>query len=137
MEVVASLVPEGVVSLFSAAQHHDLTTVIPKDIDITIPSTMRTPVLPGGLHVKVYKSNLPIYQVGIETDTVDGYALKVYDRERTVCDFIRMRNKVGKDVALEVLKNYMAGTKRMSKLYEYAALLQVESVIHPYLEVLV
>jgi uncharacterized protein involved in tellurium resistance len=68
---------------------------------------------------------------------VDGYTLKVYDRERTVCDFIRMRNKVGKDVTLEVLKNYMAGTKRMSKLYEYAALLQIVSVIHPYLEVLV
>jgi hypothetical protein len=137
MEVVASLVPEGVLSLYSAAQYHDLTTVIPPDIDITLPSTMRTPVLPDDLHVKVFKSAMPIYQAGIERVVMDDYTVKVYDRERTVCDFMRMRNKVGKDVALEVLKNYMVGTKRLSRLYEYAALLQIEGVIHPYLEVLV
>jgi uncharacterized protein involved in tellurium resistance len=78
---------------------------------------------------------MPIYQAGIERVVMDDYTVKVYDRERTVCDFIRMRNKVGKDIALEVLKNYMAGTKRLSRLYEYAALLQIEGVIHPYLEV--
>jgi predicted transcriptional regulator of viral defense system len=55
LEVLASLIPDGVVSLFSAAQYHNLSTVIPQDIDITLPSTMRTPAIPAGLHVKVYK----------------------------------------------------------------------------------
>jgi predicted transcriptional regulator of viral defense system len=137
LEVIASLVPNGVVSLFSAAQYHDLTTVIPQSIEITLPSTMRTPVFPGNIPVKVYKSEIYIYQVGIKTVKMDHFAIKIYDRERTVCDFIRMRLKIGKDVALEVLKNYMAGRKNLQKLYEYAKLLQVEGVIHPYLEALV
>jgi hypothetical protein len=64
-------------------------------------------------------------------------AIKIYDRERTVCDFIRMRLRIGKDAALEVLKTYMSGRKNLQKLYEYAELLQIEGVIHPYLEVLV
>jgi hypothetical protein len=75
--------------------------------------------------------------VGIETIQVNNYALKIYDRERTVCDFIRNRLKIGKDVALEVLKNYMSGTKNLQRLYEYAELLQISGVISPYLEVLV
>jgi predicted transcriptional regulator of viral defense system len=137
LEVIASLVPDGIVSLFSAAQYHDLTTVIPQSIEITLPSTMRTPVFPGNLSVKIYKSENYIYQVGIKTVKMDHFAIKIYDRERTVCDFIRMRLKIGKDVALEVLKNYMAGRKNLQKLYEYAKLLQVEGVIHPYLEALV
>jgi predicted transcriptional regulator of viral defense system len=137
LEVVASLVPDGIVSLFSAAQYHDLTTVIPQSIEITLPATMRTPVLPENLHVKVYKSENYIYRVGIKTVKMDRFVIKVYDRERTVCDFIRMRLKIGKDVALEVLKNYMAGRKNLQKLYEYANVLQVERVIHPYLEALV
>jgi predicted transcriptional regulator of viral defense system len=136
-EVLASLVPEGVVSLFSAAKYHDLTTVIPQFIEITLPSTMRTPVLPENLHVKVYKSVIPIYQVGIETVQMDKVTIKMYDRERTVCDFVRMRLKIGKDAALEVLKNYMSGRKNLQKLYEYAGKLQIERVIHPYLEALV
>jgi hypothetical protein len=51
--VLASLVPEGIISLFSAAQYHDLSTVIPQSIEITLPSVMRTPVLPETLHVTV------------------------------------------------------------------------------------
>ncbi|GHV80513.1 abortive infection protein [Spirochaetia bacterium] len=137
MEVVASLIPEGILSYFSAAQYHDLTTVIPGSIEITLPSSMRTPALPGNLHVAVHKSANHIYPIGIETVQVDNHTLKVYDRERTVCDFIRNRLKIGKDVALEVLKNYMDGKKNLQKLYEYAKLLQIEGVINPYVEVLV
>jgi predicted transcriptional regulator of viral defense system len=136
-EVLASLVPEGVISLFSAAQYHDLSTVIPQSIEITLPSVMRTPVLPKTLHVTVYKSTIPIYQMGIEIVQIDGVTLKMYDRERTVCDFIRMRLRIGKDVALEVLKTYMSGRKNLQKLYEYAGKLQIERVMRPYLEVLV
>jgi uncharacterized protein involved in tellurium resistance len=74
--------------------------------------------------------------VGIETAVIDGFPVKVYDRERTVCDFIRMRNKVGKDIALEVLKTYMSGRKNLTRIYDYAGQLQIEGVIQPYLEVL-
>jgi hypothetical protein len=98
---------------------------------------MRTPALPGNLHVTVHKSANHLYPVGIETVQVDNQTIKIYDRERTVCDFIRNRLKIGKDVALEVLKNYMSGKKNLQKLYEYAKLLQIEGVISPYVEVLV
>jgi predicted transcriptional regulator of viral defense system len=136
-EVLAALVPEGVISLFSAAQYHDLITVIPQSIEITLPSVMRTPVFPKTLHITVHKSTMSIYHVGIETVRMDNVTLKMYNRERTVCDFILMRLRIGKDVALEVLKNYMSGRKNLQKLYEYARKLQIERVIHPYLEALV
>jgi predicted transcriptional regulator of viral defense system len=134
---LAAIIPEGVISLFSAAQYHDLTTVIPQAIEITLPSNMRTPVLPENLHVKIYKSKNPIYAIGIETAAIENTTLKIYDRERTVCDFFRMRQKIGKDAALEVLRNYMSGKKDLQKIYEYARALRIENVIHPYLEVMV
>jgi hypothetical protein len=75
--------------------------------------------------------------VGIETVQAGNHTLKIYNRDRTVCDFIRNYLKIGKDTALEVLKTYMSGRKNLQKLYEYAERLQIEGVIHPYLEVLV
>jgi hypothetical protein len=48
-----------------------------------------------------------------------------------------MRLQLGKDCAFEVLKNYMAGQKRLQRLSEYAELLQIKGVLYPYLEVLV
>jgi len=136
LEILASLAPDGVVSLYSAAHFHNLTTVIPHRIEITLPASRRTPVFPETLMVKVYKSDSHIYKTGIEIVTMEGFPIKMYNRERTVCDCIRMRLKLGKDSAIEVLKNYMAGHKNLHKLYEYAEILKIESVIHPYLEVL-
>ncbi|MDR0286661.1 MAG: hypothetical protein LBI03_02985 [Clostridiales bacterium] len=136
-EILATMVPDAVISLFSAAQYHDLSSVIPQHIDITLPVQKRVPVLPDDLHVKIHKAIPQIYEVGIQTIKSKGYQIKIYDRERTVCDFFRMRLQLGKDCAFEVLKNYMAGQKQLQKLSEYAELLQIKGVLYPYLEVLV
>ena len=135
-EMLAVLIPDAVLSLFSAALHHELSSVIPQKIDITLPAQKRIPVLPEDIHVKIYKAIPRIYEVGIQTSVKDGYPLKIYDRERTVCDFLRMRLQIGKDCAFEVLKNYMAGKKHLQKLSEYAEVLQIKGVLYPYLEVL-
>ena len=130
------MIPDAVISLFSAAQYHKLSSVIPKKADITLPAQRRIPILPENLHVKIYKAIPRIYEVGIQTVKKDGYRLKIYDRERTVCDFFRMRLQIGKDCAFEVLKNYMTGKKHLQRLSEYAEILQIKGVLYPYLEVL-
>jgi predicted transcriptional regulator of viral defense system len=136
-EILSALVPDAVISLFSAAHYHDLSSVIPQQVDITLPVRRRIPVLPDSICVKIHKAIPHIYEVGIQTVKRDGYPFKIYDRERTVCDFFRMRLQIGKDCAFEVLKNYMAGKKHLQKLSEYAELLQIKGVLYPYLEVLV
>jgi hypothetical protein len=45
----------------SADQYHNLTTVIPQSIEITLSSSIRTSALPGNLHVTVHKSTHHIY----------------------------------------------------------------------------
>ena len=84
----------------------------------------------------MYKVIQKMYEVGIVENVMPNTKIKVYDRERTVCDFFRMRNKLGEDIALEVLKSYMSGPKNIQKLYEYAKILQIKSVIKPYVEAL-
>jgi len=135
-EILAALIPDAVISLFSAAQYHDLSSVIPQKIDITLPVYRRVPVMPDDIHITIHKAIPLIYEVGIQTVKMNGYSLKIYDRERTVCDFFRMRLQIGKDCAFEVLKNYMAGKKHLQKLSEYAELLQIKGVLYPYMEVL-
>ena len=128
--------PDAVISLFLWRNTMELSSVIPQKIDITLPAQRRMPILPENLHVKIYKAIPRIYEVGIQTMKKDGYSLKIYDRERTVCDFFRMRLQIGKDCAFEVLKNYMAGKKHLQRLSEYADTLQIKGVLYPYLEVL-
>ena len=70
----------------------------------------------------------------VETVKRKGYVLRVYDRERTLCEFFRMRLQIGKDTALEVFKQYMAGKKNLQKLYEYADILRLKKILEPYVE---
>lgn len=136
IELVSLLIPQGVFSLFSAAQYHNMTTVNPVAISISLPKDMRTPVLPEHPPINIFKTIRTVYEVGIEDVQTQNCIIKVYDRERTVCDFFRMRLQFGEDVALEVLKNYMSGKKNLQKLYEYAEALQIKGVIRPYVEAL-
>ena len=57
--------------------------------------------------------------------------IKIYDIEKSVCDAVRFRNKVGMDVALEVVKNYVKNTQQRNfdKLIKYARQMRIENVI--------
>ncbi|MHB8336881.1 MAG: hypothetical protein ACYC6P_11940 [Ignavibacteriaceae bacterium] len=44
------------------------------------------------------------YETGIsEIDTKSGL-IKIFDREKTICDLFRYINKIGEDIAIETLK---------------------------------
>jgi hypothetical protein len=62
----------------------------------------------------------------------------IYDVEKTVCDMIFYRNKLGFEPAIEVLKNYVKRPDRnINKLMEYAKKLRCAKLLREYLEVMV
>jgi len=62
--------------------------------------------------------------------------LNVYDVERSVCDAVKFRNKIGIDVCAEIISNYLERPERnISKLMDYAKLLRVNTTLKKYLEV--
>ena len=68
--------------------------------------------------------------MGVEETEIDGFKVKVYNLEKSVCDAIKYRNKIGLDVSSEILKNYLARKNRdITQLYEYAYKLRVGNKI--------
>ena len=73
----------------------------------------------------------------MEEHTIDGIKIKIYSKEKTVADCFAYRKEIGKDIALEALKDYMSSASRdVSKLMEYARINRVEKLILPYVETL-
>lgn len=55
--------------------------------------------------------------------------VRVYNPDRTICDFFKYSSRVGNDVALEVIKNYMLRkNKNLQLLFEYATKLRVKKI---------
>lgn len=136
MELAAAVVPQGVVCLFSAAALYELTTINPMAVDIAVPAPGNSITLPEYPPIALHKWAKTLHGIGITEVNAPQYPAKVYEKERTVCDFFRLRLQLGEDVALEVLKNYMTGTKNIQKLYDYAKALRVKTVLAPYVEAL-
>ena len=63
--------------------------------------------------------------------------MPAYDMERTICDIIRSRNKIGTETFLSALKMYVANPKKdLNKLNMYAKKFKLDKVVRQYLEVL-
>ena len=134
---VSAYVEQGVVCLISAAVYYDLSSERPNQIDISIPRNVRIPESPDWPAMKFYRMVEPRYSMGIVEVKEEGNSFRIYDKEKTVCDVIYHRNKMGFEPAIEVLKRYVQQPDRdINRLIAYAKRLQVETAIKRYLEVL-
>lgn len=102
---------KAVICLLSAAAYHELTTFIPSEIYTALP--MNTPRFNISYPpCKVYYFKGIKYELGIEEIETGSGKIKIYSKEKTIVDLFRYKNKIGEDVALEVLKTYMRSNKK-------------------------
>ena len=130
--------PQAVIALISALSYYDLTTQIPHFVYVALPQGTKRPTSDYPPLEIVWLSP-KVYQAGIETVTIDSIEVKIYDREKTICDSFKFRNKYGEDVALEALKNYLDQPDSrwdLPNLMHYARLNRVDRLMTPYLKAL-
>lgn len=116
---------------------HGISDRTPFEHTITVPSdyTVSTSIRN---ECKIYYIKPELFTLGRATMTTPaGNEVPVYDFERTICDIIRSRNKVGTETFLSALKLYAANPKKdLNKLHFYAKKMRVANVLRQYLEVL-
>ncbi len=132
---IGSIVPDGILCLWSAWNIHRLTTSLPQAFHIAVKRDRRVTV-PTFPRIKVHYYTEKVLNVGISDMSVDGLNIKLYDVERCVCDAVKFRNKVGMDVCSEIISNYLERPDRnISRLMDYAKILRVSTILGKYLEV--
>ncbi len=87
---------------------------------------------------KLYFVKPELFELGkITMKTTFRNKVNTYDLERTICDIVRSRNRVGTETFLSALKLYAARPdKNLNRLYDYAKQLRVSGVLRKYMEVL-
>jgi len=138
MVLAQQFFPNAIISVFTAANFHNLTTVIPRTVQMTLPSSgTRKLSMPDYPSIEIFFSSEKSISLGIEQVEVDAHTVNIYNRERTVCDMFRYLNKTGIDTAIEVFKNYMGDIRNrdINLLLDYAKQLRVYKYISQYVEV--
>ncbi|WP_343250799.1 abortive phage infection protein [Diplocloster hominis] len=116
---------------------HGISDRTPFEHTITAPSGC-IPSAAIKAECKVYYIKLELFEMGkTMLKTPAGNNVPVYDLERTVCDVIRSRNKLGTETFLAALKLYAASPKKdLNRLNTYARKMRVANILRQYLEVL-
>ncbi len=136
MAEVARVVPGGVFCLLSAAFYYGLTTTVPATHHVAIPDDRKV-ALPGYPPIHLYFWNKTPYSLGVTTVELAGGSVKLYDLEKTVCDAIRHRNKIGFEVLKEILGNYLDRKDRnLNRLHTYARQLNIFNKVDEFVKIL-
>jgi predicted transcriptional regulator of viral defense system len=123
---------KAVICLLSAASHYELTTFNPSEIYVAVPNNTDKFALKYP-PIRVFYFADSYYEPGIETLQTKSGIVKIYNKEKTIGDLFRYINKLGEDVAVESLKEYLRKRKEMniSKLLKYAEICGVKKRMEP------
>lgn len=117
---------------------HNLIDREYSEICVTVPTGYNaTHLYADNLKVKYVPRD--VYELGVcMVASSSGNMVRVYDKERCICDLISDRNKTEVQNFQTAIKGYMSGKdKKLSKLIEYAEKLGIRDEVMKYVEVLV
>lgn len=132
--VIGERYKKGIFSYNTALYFHNLTDRTPLKFDLTFPRNIT-------VHdelINVHYIENKYYMIGIEIKELqDGTKIRIYNKERTICDIIKSRNKMDPQILNMAVKEYFSQKdSNYILLMKYAKIFRIEKIIRYYSEVL-
>ena len=134
---IISISKRAIFSMNTALYLHNLSDRAPLVFDITVPYYY------GGSLRKNKNVNLHFVKDSIlnlgktEITSPFGMQIRVYDKERTICDIVKNRKNMDMEIFSKALKNYIkSSNKNLNKLMKYAKELKIEKKMKEYMEMI-
>lgn len=133
---VESVVPGGVVCMYNAWAYFGLTMQNPPTFCIAV-DAKRKIVFAQKQMITLYYWNEQSLTLGVEEVEYSSHKVRMTNAERSVCDAVRYRNKIGEDLCQEIIRTYLKRPDRkIGLMMEYAKALRVAKILGNYLNIL-
>lgn len=120
--IIFKLIPEAILCMESALYYHGYTDRTPNCFHIAVDrdSNKRKYKIDYPI-VKPYYVEAKYLEIGLMEGEINGTKVRVYDKERTVCDVLRFANKMDREIFNKALQNYINDDKKnIQRLIEYS-----------------
>lgn len=130
--------PSSIYSFSTAAYFWGLLDKMPEEIECTFPRGYNASRLNLRFETKFHFAPEEYYQMGItEMESPLGTMVKVYDKEKVVCDYIKYKSRCDIRIWGSVLNNYFRRRdKDLKKLIKYAKAYGILDDLEMYVELL-
>ena len=117
---------------------HGMSDRVPHTLDITVPQGDNiSRIKKSYRNTRFHYCKKELWQLGImNIDTPMGYSVRVYDPERCICDMIRDKDNVDKQIYIQAIQEYFRSKCNPRKVIKYAKKFNIESKVRNYMEVL-
>lgn len=131
--------PKGVFSHETALYFHHLSDRTPLKLTLIIPTGYNTKLLKNKDNYQFYYCKKEIHELGVITvKSPFGNDIRIYDKERTICDCLKKKAVLDEDMVLSAVKQYLRETGNdYAKLLNYAEILKIRGTVKQYMEVLI
>ena len=122
LALLLKIAPEGIVAMDSALSVYGYTDRVPNRWHLALPqNTNRSKYRRGYPPIQPYFLTPESLKLGATRIRYQGHRIRVYDRERTICDCITRRNRMDREVFVKAVRAYCEDPKRnIAKLSDYA-----------------
>ncbi len=129
--------PKIVFSHETALYLHSLSEMEPSPVSVTVERTYNTKSL-SDIGIKINYCKTELYNLGLtELISNHGNLLRVYDKERTICDIIKKRKNTDVSVFNFAIREYIkSNEKKLQTLMDYAEKMNMEKDLRNTLEIL-
>jgi len=135
--IIARLFPESIIFLESALFYYGYTDRIPSSWQIAVNKNSNK--LQYNIDyplIKPYYLEPKFIEIGIDTIEIEGVKIRIYDRDRTICDVLRYETKLEVEVFTNAIKNYIKDPKKnVRNLFEYAEIFNIRNKVQTYIGV--
>ena len=107
---VCARVPNAIVCLLSALQVHEIGTQLPRQVWIAIPHKARPPSL-GNIGIHLVRFSGAALSYGLQGTKFEEVPARITSPARTVVDCFRFQRLIGREAALEALREALRDRK--------------------------
>ncbi len=129
--IIARLFPDAVLCMESALQYYGYTDRTPAAWCLAVDKhSTKSRFNIDYPMVKPHYIPKEQLTLGLETVTIEDTELKIFNRERIICDCLRQENKMDAEIFNKAIQSYIKDQKKnVPRLMEYAKILRTEKKV--------
>lgn len=130
VRTIIRLFPDGILCMDTALRYYGYSDRTPSEWHIAVSKDSgKSRFNLDYPFVRPYYLEPAILELGLSEGTMDGHPVRIYDKDRVICDCLRYRNKMDKEIFNKAIQHYINDpAKSIPKLMEYAEPLRVKKI---------
>lgn len=131
VRIISGMFPDAVLCMETALFYYRYSDRNPAEWSITIDKNVsrnRTSI--EYPFVKAYRVEPPLVTLGETAGEINDVKIRIYDRDRTVCDILRNMNRMDREIFNKAVQSYVKDSqKNIPNLMQYAKVLRVQKKV--------